>query len=85
MLTIKGKVNGKIYFKNGQLWHAQSDHAQGEEAMYELVALDEGTFQFQSQEVEMERNIQNSTMNVIMEACRIMDEAKHKQESGSEE
>ncbi len=85
LLTIKGKVNGKIYFKNGQLWHAQSDHAQGEEAMYELVALDEGTFQFQSQEVEMERNIQNSTMNVIMEACRIMDEAKHKQESGSEE
>ena len=25
----------------------------------------------------MKRNIENSTMNVIMEACRLMDEKQH--------
>ncbi len=84
ILKVNSRVNGTVYIKNGQLWHAVSDHAEGENAMYELVALDKGTFQFSSQEFEIERNIQNSTMNVIMEACRIMDEAKHRQESGGE-
>ncbi len=80
LLKVQGKINGTVYIKNGQLWYAESDHAESENAMYELVALDEGTFQFQSQEVNRERNIQNSTMNVIMEACRIMDETKHRQD-----
>ncbi|NOX87689.1 MAG: response regulator [Calditrichaeota bacterium] len=83
VLTVTGKINGTVYIKNGQLWYAESGGKKGEEAMYELVALDEGTFQFQSKPVKAERNIQNSTMNVIMEACRIMDEARHGQQSKS--
>ncbi len=77
------KLNGTIYIKDGQLWFVESGDLKGEEAMYKLVPLDEGTFQFQSQQVDVERNVHNSTMNVIMEACRIMDEARHKEESNS--
>jgi len=80
-LKIDGNISGTIYVKEGQLWYAKSDKNEGEAAMYELVPLEEGTFQFNSEKVDVERNVQNSTMNVIMEACRIMDEAKHREES----
>ncbi|WP_456408765.1 response regulator [Caldithrix abyssi] len=83
LLTVKGKVSGTIYFKDGQVWHAKSDNQEGEAAMYELVPLEEGTFQFRSQPINVQRNVHNSTMNVIMEACRIMDEARHREESDS--
>lgn len=80
-LKINGKISGTIYLKEGQLWYAKSDNNEGEAAMYELVPLEEGIFQFTSQNVDVERNVHNSTMNVIMEACRIMDETKHREES----
>lgn len=71
------KVKGKIFLKDGHLFAAETDSQTGEEAMYELVAQESGTFNFQVTDFTYERNIHNSTMNVIMEACRIMDEKKH--------
>ncbi len=79
LLKISGAVNGDIYLKEGHLWAVFANNKTGEEAFLELVALVEGTFQFEVREhdeIVVDRNIQNSTMNVIMEACRIMDETR---------
>ncbi|MCK5033971.1 MAG: response regulator [Calditrichia bacterium] len=77
ILRIEGENNGEIYLKNGQLFGAKTSTKTGEEAVYELVILTEGTFNFELSDKEVDQNIKNSTMNVIMEACRIMDENRH--------
>lgn len=75
-LQIEGDVNGTIFLRNGELHATKTPNHEGEEAFYELVALSKGTFSFEPDENSPERNINGSTMNVIMEACRIMDEKK---------
>ncbi len=75
-LNISAGTTGKIYLKDGQLHAAECDSLNGEEAVYKLVEQDKGTFNFEITDVTIERNINSSTMNVIMEACRIMDESR---------
>ena len=77
ILNINTPVPGKIYLKDGQLYAVEANGKNGEEAMYELVAQSAGTFNFVLKNVDVKQNITNSTMNVIMEACRIMDEKQH--------
>lgn len=84
-LIVDGQSSGSIYLKDGHLWAATIGSDSGEEAFYKLVALVEGTFKFEIKDVAIEQNIKNSTMNVIMEACRIMDETRHPDELGGSE
>jgi DNA-binding response OmpR family regulator len=77
ILRIQGTDKGEIYLKDGNLYGAKTKTKSGEDAIYELVAYTEGTFNFEISDKETEGNIKNSTMNVIMEACRIMDERRH--------
>ncbi|KAA3614167.1 MAG: response regulator [Calditrichaeota bacterium] len=76
VLHIKADVDGEIYLKDGQLHAASCKGLDGEEAVYKLVEQLKGKFNFELSDVSIERNINNSTMNVIMEACRIMDESR---------
>jgi DNA-binding response OmpR family regulator len=77
ILHIQTQQSGKVYLKDGQLHAVEAGKIVGEEAMYKLVAETEGAFNFEICDVEIEPNIENSTMNVIMEACRIMDETRN--------
>ena len=77
ILHISGAGDGEIYLQGGQLIGAKTAKKSGEEAVYELVAYDKGAFKFEVTEKGLDNNVTNSTMNVIMEACRIMDEKKH--------
>ncbi len=77
VLKIEAKLAGEIYLKDGQLHAAKCLDLIGEQAVYKLVELQDGKFNFELSEVSIERNIEGSTMNVIMEACRIMDESRH--------
>jgi CheY-like chemotaxis protein len=77
ILRIEGKDKGEIYLKDGNLYGAKTPTKKGEEAVYELVTYIDGTFNFEISDKETDGNIKNSTMNVIMEACRIMDERRH--------
>ncbi len=79
ILHISGKKTGQVFLKNGQLIGAQTDKNESEEAVYELVTFDQGSFKFEVTDDGLVANIKNSTMNVIMEACRIMDENKHEE------
>ncbi len=76
ILVIDSKIEGNIHMKEGQLHAAFAGDKTGEEAMYDLVALDSGSFTFKNSDVNEEGNISNTTMNVVMEACRIMDERR---------
>jgi len=77
MLKIEGRGSGEIYLQGGQLIGAKSGDKEGEEAIYELVTYEKGTFNFEVSDEEFPNNIKSGTMNVIMEACRIMDERRH--------
>ncbi len=74
VLHIHGNIEGKIYLKDGQIHAAVCGDKTGEEAIYALVEKATGKFNFEITDVNEERNVNMSTMNVIMEACRIMDE-----------
>ncbi len=84
VLVIKAEDEGFIYLKDGHLWAVTHGDETGEDAFYSLVAKIEGSFKFEIKDVDIENNISNSTMNVIMEACRIMDETRHPGELGDE-
>jgi len=76
VLKIDGPSKGEIYLKDGQLLGAKTESKQGEEAIYELVTFENGTFNFEISDEKYPNNISTGTMNVIMEACRIMDEKR---------
>ncbi|MCK4558350.1 MAG: response regulator [Calditrichia bacterium] len=76
VLKIDGEGKGEIYLKDGQLTGAKTESVEGEEAFYELVSYEKGTFNFEVSDKEFPNNVKNGTMNVIMEACRIMDERR---------
>ncbi len=77
VLHIETDIGGEIYLKDGQLHAAKCSDLEGENAVYKLVEQQDGKFNFEISDVTIERNVENSTMNVIMEACRIMDESRH--------
>ncbi len=80
ILKITGDISGEINLKGGNLYSANTAANEGENAIYELVALEQGSFNFELTDKEMPKNIKNSTMNVIIEACRIMDENRQSDE-----
>ncbi len=65
---------GSICMQKGQMTYAKCVDLVSEEAVYEIVKILHGTFEFISDKMEEETNIHNSTMNVLMEALRLMDE-----------
>lgn len=85
VLKIHSASEGEIYLKDGHLWATSYQDKTGEEAFYGLVAETLGTFDFEIMNVDQDSNIENSTMNVIMEACRIMDETRNPDELGDAE
>jgi len=84
VLNIECADQGLIYLKDGHLWATEYGTEKGEEAFYKLVAETEGSFEFEIKDVSVGSNMTNPTMNVIMEACRIMDETRHPEELGDE-
>jgi DNA-binding response OmpR family regulator len=76
-LEIIGEEKGEIIFENGEMIFAKtSDDAEGEEAVNHMVLYKRGSFKFEpTVSKKVKRNIQGATMNVLLEACRLMDEA----------
>jgi CheY-like chemotaxis protein len=81
ILFIEGPGQGEVYLKNGHLIGAKTKDKESEQAVYELVTFVDGTFRFEITEENLIQNVTTSTMNVIMEACRIMDESRQGGES----
>lgn len=75
--------NGMIYFREGEVVHAEQDQLTGEEAFYTIMGWVGGTFKSEPKISTTVRTIEQSTGFLILEALRRMDEAKNSSQKGS--
>ncbi|SPE50507.1 Response regulator receiver protein [Verrucomicrobia bacterium] len=68
------KVRGRIFICDGSIVHADSGALQGEVALYGLLALRGGDFNFRSFAEPPRRTIQGHWESLLMEAARLSDE-----------
>jgi DNA-binding response OmpR family regulator len=74
-LEVIGEKSGKIIFDSGNITFAQIEDIEAEEAINRMVMYREGIFKFEPKVGKYKPNIQGATMNILLEACRLMDEA----------
>lgn len=81
-----GRV-GSIYMNAGEIHHIEAGAMQGFPAMVDLMMWSEGEIRIWDASLSMEKTNQMPTMNLIMDAARIMDEqsqGQKKQDSSDE-
>jgi len=66
---------GTIFFNVGRIVNAIYQEKAGEQAMYALVALKGGTFEYQPSATAFDVVIHNSNTNLLLEGLRLLDEA----------
>lgn len=65
----------EAFFREGELFHATYDDVEGIQAIFNMMNLEDGVFEFQNDVQAGEQTIHQSTMSVLMEACRFKDES----------
>jgi len=65
---------GLIYFRNGEPIDATSGPMSGVDAVYALFGWEEGKFEFHEKEVQSERAIKKSKMEIVLDAMRMLDD-----------
>ena len=74
-LNLKeGSLSGGLYFREGAVVHAWTGEMKGEAAFYHLAAWKKARFQFKSVPLQEPATITQSTMMLLMEAMRRLDE-----------
>jgi len=82
-LMIKSEGNpGTIFFNSGRIVNATYQDKTGEPAMYALVAVKGGSFDYQPSSVPFDVVINNSNTNLLLEGLRLLDEANRDQSEG---
>jgi tetratricopeptide (TPR) repeat protein len=66
---------GTIFFNVGRIVNAIYQEKAGEQAMYALVAVKGGTFEYQPSPAAFDVVIHNSNTNLLLEGLRLLDEA----------
>jgi len=66
---------GTIFFNVGRIVNAIYQEKAGEQAMYALVAVKGGTFEYQPSATAFDVVIHNSNTNLLLEGLRLLDEA----------
>jgi tetratricopeptide (TPR) repeat protein len=66
---------GTIFFNAGRIVNAIYQEKAGEQAMYALVALKGGTFEYRPSATAFDVVIHNSNTNLLLEGLRLLDEA----------
>ena len=72
--VFTGKVRGRIFICDGAIVHAESGALLGEVALYGLLALRDGEFNFQPFAEPPRRTIAGHWESLLMEAARLSDE-----------
>ena len=68
------KEKAVLYFDAGEIIHAEHTAAQGVDAIVKVLRLKKGQFVFSNDSSAPKRTIEESTMGILMEACRVIDE-----------
>ncbi len=69
------KVNGRIYFSDGNIVHATYGNIEGEEAIYKILQIKEGPFRVENDVPPPKRTINTPWSNLLLEGLRLIDEA----------
>jgi hypothetical protein len=69
---------GIIYFELGRITYAAARAAQGREAIGEILGMKEGHFQFVLDKVSPKKNLNCSTLEVLMEWTKANDETRRR-------
>lgn len=78
-LTIKcADKTGLLYLVNGDLIDAEAESLTGEKAAYEIICWDNVLIEIENECSKREKNVDFTTMHLLMEACRIKDEREEK-------
>ncbi len=73
------EFQGKLYLEKGEVYHAEfleEPKLVGNDAVYEMINWNEGSFSFSDTDSHSERSIQGSVMHLIIEGMRRGDELK---------
>ncbi len=75
---VSDSAQGEVYLSGGEMRSAEfhdsdGDHT-GEEAIFKLIELKEGSFSFSQKHIERERNVTSNNTSILMEGCRRIDE-----------
>ena len=73
-ITVKTPF-GLIYFEAGRLTYAATQGAQGKEAVFEILNLKEGHFHLVLDKTSPSKNVNLSTLEVLMDWTKVKDEA----------
>ena len=73
---------GTIFFNSGRIVNATFQDKVGEPAMYALVAVKGGSFDYKPSSVAFDVVINNSNTNLLLEGLRLLDEANRDQWEG---
>jgi predicted regulator of Ras-like GTPase activity (Roadblock/LC7/MglB family) len=74
--------SGVVYFRDGEIVHAEQGILAGEEAFYAVMGWAGGTFRSEPKVSTTNRTIDQSVGFLILEALRRMDEAKNSSQQG---
>jgi len=74
LVSSEGQA-GTIFFNAGRIVNAIYQEKAGEHAMYALVALKGGTFEYEPSATAFDVVIHNSNTNLLLEGLRLLDEA----------
>lgn len=66
---------GQVFLEDGCIIDAAVDNLSGEQAVYALMSWKKGEFRIEALRQKVNRAIFESTENILLEGCRIMDEA----------
>jgi predicted regulator of Ras-like GTPase activity (Roadblock/LC7/MglB family) len=71
-----GGLDGYLFFRDGELIHAEQGPLLGEEAFYEMMRWPGGQFRLQPNVTTTSSTIRKSTKYLLMDAHRVMDEER---------
>ena len=76
----RGDEEGLICIQGGDIIHAKLGDQTGDRAFYSLMTWKDGTFSAHQWDEFPERSIETSTMSLLMEGARMVDEARAKEQ-----
>lgn len=79
LLIVSDGQAGAIFLNSGRIVNATYQNKLGEAAMYALVAVKGGNFEYQPSASAFEVTINNSNTNLLLEGLRLLDEANRDQ------
>lgn len=78
--VASGEQTGTVYVKDGLIYNASIGHIEKEKALFRMLELKDGKFEFMPGSVTAPKKIKTSTGNLLMEGMRQIDELKNKED-----